>query len=52
MNLMDLVPIDWIPSLAQWVGSLMGHDPHHVYFKLYQPQTQILLWVWRLAYFS
>lgn len=34
MNLMDLVPIDWIPSLAQWVGSLMGHDPHHVYFKI------------------
>ena len=33
MNLMDLVPIDWIPSVAQWVGSLMGHDPHHVYFK-------------------
>lgn len=34
MNLMDLVPIDFIPSLAQWVGSLMGHDPHHVYFKI------------------
>ena len=34
MNLMDLVPIDWIPSVAQWVGSLMGHDPHHVYFKI------------------
>ncbi len=34
MNLMDLVPIDWIPSLAMWVGSLMGHDPNHVYFKI------------------
>lgn len=34
MNLMDLVPIDFIPSIAQWVGGLMGHDPHHVYFKI------------------
>ena len=34
MNLMDLVPIDFIPSLAMWVGSLMGHDPNHVYFKI------------------
>ncbi|WP_114799849.1 F0F1 ATP synthase subunit A [Moraxella canis] len=34
MNLMDLVPIDWIPTTAQWIGSLMGHDPQHVYFKI------------------
>ncbi|MDO4427212.1 MAG: F0F1 ATP synthase subunit A [Moraxella sp.] len=34
MNLMDLVPIDFIPSLAQKVGAMMGHDPHHVYFKI------------------
>ncbi|OOR88293.1 F0F1 ATP synthase subunit A [Moraxella caviae] len=34
MNLMDLVPIDFIPGTAQWIGSLMGHDPHHVYFKI------------------
>lgn len=34
MNLMDLVPIDWIPSLAMKVGEMMGHDPHHVYFKI------------------
>ncbi|USZ15378.1 F0F1 ATP synthase subunit A [Moraxella sp. FZLJ2107] len=34
MNLMDLVPIDFIPTLAQKVGAAMGHDPHHVYFKI------------------
>lgn len=34
MNLMDLVPIDFIPSIAQQIGAAMGHDPHHVYFKI------------------
>ncbi len=34
MNLMDLVPVDWLPRLAQLVGAAMGHDPHHVYFKV------------------
>lgn len=35
MNLMDLVPVDWLPSLAAWVGaSFFGADPHHVYFKV------------------
>lgn len=34
MNLMDLIPIDFIPTLAQKVGALLGHDPHHVYFKI------------------
>ncbi len=34
MNLMDLMPIDWIPALAMKVGEMMGHDPHHVYFKI------------------
>ncbi|MCL1623287.1 F0F1 ATP synthase subunit A [Moraxella sp. Tifton1] len=34
MNLMDLIPVDWIPVLAQKVGAAMGHDPHHVYFKI------------------
>lgn len=34
MNLMDLVPIDFIPALAQKIGGLMGHDPHHVYMKI------------------
>ncbi|MCW9024238.1 MAG: F0F1 ATP synthase subunit A [Gammaproteobacteria bacterium] len=35
MNLMDLVPVDWLPSLAQWVGAtFFGADPRHVYFKV------------------
>lgn len=35
MNLMDLIPIDFIPVLAQKVGELFfGVDPHHVYFKI------------------
>ena len=35
MNLMDLVPVDWIPELAKWVGAtVFGADPHHVYFKI------------------
>jgi F-type H+-transporting ATPase subunit a len=35
MNLMDLIPVDWIPAVAQWVGaSVFGMNPHHVYFKI------------------
>ncbi len=34
MNAMDLVPVDWLPRLAQEVGALLGHDPQHVYFKV------------------
>ncbi|NHB59333.1 F0F1 ATP synthase subunit A [Acinetobacter shaoyimingii] len=35
MNAMDLIPVDWIPYLAQQIGaSVFGMDPHHVYFKI------------------
>ncbi|WLF84440.1 F0F1 ATP synthase subunit A [Moraxella sp. ZY210820] len=34
MNLMDLIPVDWIPYAAQQIGGMMGMDPHHVYFKI------------------
>ncbi|MDO4223584.1 MAG: F0F1 ATP synthase subunit A [Acinetobacter sp.] len=35
MNLMDLIPVDWIPYAAQQIGaSVFGMDPHHVYFKI------------------
>lgn len=34
MNLMDLIPVDFIPRLAQWVGAQMGLNPHHVFFKI------------------
>ncbi|HEB67500.1 MAG TPA: F0F1 ATP synthase subunit A [Gammaproteobacteria bacterium] len=35
MNLMDLIPVDWLPSLAGFIGAnVFGMDPHHVYFKV------------------
>jgi len=35
MNLMDLIPVDWLPSLAGWIGaSMFDMDPHHVYFRV------------------
>jgi F-type H+-transporting ATPase subunit a len=35
MNLMDLVPVDWLPMLAQQFGHLvLGMDPKDVYFKV------------------
>lgn len=41
MNLMDLIPVDFIPYLAQVIGAnVFGMDPHHVYFKIV-PSTDI-----------
>jgi len=41
MNLMDLVPIDWLPMLAQYFGAnVLGMDPHHVYMKVV-PTTDV-----------
>ena len=34
MNLMDLLPVDWLPWVAGKIGEAMGHDPHHVYMKI------------------
>ena len=35
MNFMDLVPVDWLPRGAQWIGAtFFGADPHHVYMKV------------------
>ena len=35
MNLMDLVPVDWLPMLAgQFGAAVYGMDPHHVFFKV------------------
>ncbi|GMG86058.1 F0F1 ATP synthase subunit A [Biformimicrobium ophioploci] len=35
MNLMDLVPVDWLPlAFAHGTSALTGADPHHVYFKV------------------
>jgi len=40
MNLMDLIPVDFLPSLAQFIGGLLGADPHHVYMKVV-PTTDV-----------
>jgi len=41
MNLMDLIPVDWLPWLAQQGGEkLLGVDPHHVYQKVV-PTTDV-----------
>ncbi len=35
INFMDLIPVDWLPGLAGWIGAnVFGMDPHHVYFKV------------------
>lgn len=34
MNFMDLLPVDYLPVIAQKIGALLGHDPHHVYMKV------------------
>jgi len=34
-NLLDLIPVDWIPRIAQEVaGAALGIDPHHVYMRI------------------
>ncbi|GHB02690.1 F0F1 ATP synthase subunit A [Modicisalibacter luteus] len=40
MNLMDLVPVDVLPMLAQKIGAMFGADPSHVYFKVV-PTTDV-----------
>lgn len=35
INFMDLIPVDWLPATAGWIGAtVFGMDPHHVYFKV------------------
>ena len=35
MNLMDLVPVDWIPEATKWASvTFFGADPHHSYMKI------------------
>lgn len=34
MNLMDLIPVDWLPLLAQGSVGLLDGDPHHVFLKV------------------
>jgi len=35
INAMDLVPVDWIPAAAGWIGhTFFGMDPHYVFQKV------------------
>ena len=35
MNAMDMLPVDLVPMLAQWVGyTFFDQDPHHIYFRV------------------
>ncbi|AEF56548.1 F0F1 ATP synthase subunit A [Marinomonas posidonica] len=41
LNLMDLVPVDFLPAVAQFIGvNVFGADPHYVYFK-FVPTTDL-----------
>ncbi|WP_094078661.1 F0F1 ATP synthase subunit A [Perlucidibaca aquatica] len=41
MNLMDLVPVDFLPEIAKMIGvSVFGADPHAVFFKVV-PTTDV-----------
>jgi F-type H+-transporting ATPase subunit a len=59
MNFMDLLPVDWLPRGAQWIGAtFFGADPHHVYFKVV-PSTDpnvtfgmALAVFWLMLYYS
>ena len=33
MNAMDLLPVDLIPAVWQWIYGAAGHDPHHAYMR-------------------
>ena len=53
MNLMDLVPVDWIPELAKLVGAtFFGADPHHVYFKIVSTTDPNITFGMALAVFA
>ena len=59
MNLMDLVPVDWLPMFAGWIGhTFFGVEPHHVYFKVV-PSTDLNITLsmalgvfWLMLYYS
>jgi F-type H+-transporting ATPase subunit a len=34
MNAMDLLPVDLLPLVWQWIYGAAGHDPHHAYMRV------------------
>lgn len=43
MNIMDIIPVDWLPATAGWIGATFyGMDSHDVYMKVV-PTTDLNL---------
>ncbi len=34
LNAMDLLPVDLLPLIWQWIYAAAGHDPHHAYLRV------------------
>lgn len=34
MNAMDLLPVDLVPRIWEWIFGAAGHDPHHAYMRV------------------
>jgi F-type H+-transporting ATPase subunit a len=34
LNAMDLLPVDLLPLVWQWIYGAAGHDPHHAYLRV------------------
>ena len=34
MNAMDLLPVDLLPFIWEWIYGAAGHDPHHAYMRV------------------
>jgi len=34
LNSMDLLPVDLLPAIWQWMNGAAGHDPHHAYLRV------------------
>jgi len=34
MNAMDLLPVDLLPKIWEWIYGAGGHDPHHAYMRV------------------
>jgi F-type H+-transporting ATPase subunit a len=34
MNAMDMLPVDILPKIWEWIYGAAGHDPHHAYLRV------------------
>ena len=53
MNAMDLIPVDFLPMTAAWIGeTFFGADPHHVYLKVVPTTDPNLTFAMSLTVFA